>query len=157
VLGTLPSGRKIFIEVKCGPEILPRLIWDIEHSPVDFSQVVVIAYEQEVISTIKRRYPFVSALWIVEIKGTFWGGPRPGAAGLLDKLIDLKADGLSTNASPRINHKFIRTLREAGLAYNVWTIDSPRKAARFISLGATSITTNCPGRVIKKLGLDAPV
>lgn len=153
VLRTLPSGRSIFIEVKCGPEILPRMISFIEQSPVGPSQVVVIAYDPEVISTIKRKYPIISALWIVEIKAALWSAPRPAAAELLGKLRELQADGLSTNANPWINHEFIRAIREAGLAYNVWTVDSARKAARFISLGATSITTNCPGRVIKKLGL----
>ena len=43
VFATIPKGRKIFVEVKCGKEIIPYLVKEIGKSKLKTEQVVLIA------------------------------------------------------------------------------------------------------------------
>ena len=54
VFTTIPKGRKIFVEVKCGPEIIPHLVQEIENSKLKTEQVVLICFKKEVVQDFKK-------------------------------------------------------------------------------------------------------
>ena len=144
VLATIPQGKKIFIEVKCGPEVIPKLLSELERSPVGSDQVVVISYNPQVISALKSTCCQISAMWITEITVTLLGMHYPTPHQLLEALRAMGADGLSTKANKRISKAFVRNILESGYEFHVWTVDKPSVARTFAEMGAYSITTNRP-------------
>ena len=44
VFATIPKGKKIFVEVKCGPEIIPFLIKEIKKANFETDQVRLICF-----------------------------------------------------------------------------------------------------------------
>ena len=150
VLRTVPAKGRIFIEVKCGPEIVPTLVKQLRESGLEPSQLVVISFDAEVIRALKDTVPEYEANWLCQFKKRR-GATTPKHATVLRTLKACRADGLSTNAWPAIDQAFIDQVRAAGCAYHVWTIDDAPTARRFIALGAKSITTNRPGALREEL------
>lgn len=146
---TVPEGGKLYIEIKCGPEILPVLFDEIEKSDLDDEQIVIVSFNEEVIRRLKVKKPNWKALWLA----VYDKKDQPVLSGkkVLDLLESIRADGISTNASERIEESFVKSIAENGYEYHVWTIDDPAVAERFIALGALSITTNVPDLLIESL------
>ena len=57
VISTIPDGKIILIEVKCGCEIVPLLITQLRESSLDATQVVIISFEAGVIRMCKDLAP----------------------------------------------------------------------------------------------------
>src|SRR4030095_10823194 len=51
VLATIPSGKRLFVEIKCGPGCIPALAEDFRRSGRKPAQVVLIGFE---LDTMKR-------------------------------------------------------------------------------------------------------
>ena len=54
VFATVPKGGKIYVEIKCGPEIVPALIKEIQRSGLSDEQVILICFNAEVIREFKK-------------------------------------------------------------------------------------------------------
>lgn len=149
VFATVPPGKKIFVEIKCGPEILPGLQDALEHSRLEPAQVVVISFSQAVIKAVKTQLPQIKAHWLVSYKqdeATGVWSPSPDE--VLETLARLQADGIDTHGNRHVvDREFVSRLRGQGLEFHVWTIDDPGDARYFQQLGADSITTNRPAEI----------
>lgn len=140
VLPTIPPGRQLFLDIKCGPDILPPLLETISRSGKR-SRVVVIGFELSTIRAAKRRMPDVPAYWLCDKRLLVSYSPslaRQARAGGVDGL-DVHWSGLS--------RRFIQAVKAARLGLYVWTVDHPAQARRLQALGADGITTNCPSRL----------
>jgi glycerophosphoryl diester phosphodiesterase len=151
VFSTIPQGKKVFIEIKCGPEILTRLLEEIRISKVRREEVVVISFNRKVIHELKVVAPLIKAFWISSFRRGRDGMFAPSIAGVLKILKMTHADGFSSSADPMVDGPFVAALREQGYEYNVWTIDDLNTAKRFLRYGAASITTNVPGYLRRNL------
>jgi glycerophosphoryl diester phosphodiesterase len=149
VAATVPEGRKFYIEVKCGPEIVPALLRGILESGLDASQIVVISFNSNVIRELKKHAPGFKACWLSSFEKS--SPLDPGTAEVLATLRDIKADGFSSKADERLDPGYINAIRAAGFEYHCWTVDDPKVARRFLGLGAGSITTNRPAFLRKAL------
>ncbi len=63
VIKTIPAGKTLLIEVKCGVEILPYLVEMIRSSPLQ-SQLAVISFDFDVVAGIKKELPETPAYWL---------------------------------------------------------------------------------------------
>ena len=54
VLAVVPPGKKILIEIKCGPEIVPQLKTELAQSSLKPAQTIVIAFDE---SVVRRKGP----------------------------------------------------------------------------------------------------
>jgi glycerophosphoryl diester phosphodiesterase len=151
VLATVPAGGQLFIEVKCGDEILPRLFEDIDQSAVEDGQVTVISYNKDVIASSKARRPAVRAHWITRMKRNLLGKRVPSVEAVVKLLQGMGADGLSACARDRLSAREVQRLLDEGLECHVWTVDRPGTARAFLRRGASSITTNRPGFMRQQL------
>ena len=77
VFATIPQGKKIFVEVKCGPEIVEPLIKEIEKSGLKDEQVVLICFNQDVINQFKKARPQHKAYWLCRVKKKKGSGRPP--------------------------------------------------------------------------------
>ena len=146
VLATVPAGRKVFIEIKVGPDILTPLRKAIEGSAVAREQIVVIAFDAEVVARAKRELTGTKAMWLVaharDSEADEW---RPTPDQILVALTRSGADGVDSDASPAVDRGLAAALRARRLELHVWTVDDPGTAERLVALGVHSLTTNRPG------------
>ncbi|BCX47264.1 glycerophosphoryl diester phosphodiesterase [Haloferula helveola] len=149
VVATVPDGKQIFIEIKCGPEIVPFLLKQLEASSLRHEQIVIISFKEEVIRQVKSQSPEYEAFWLCAFKTDKEGAVKPGVDEVLQKLAAIGADGLSSNS--RIAESFIEAVKAKGYQWHVWTVDDPDEARRMESLGVESITTNVPGLIRQSL------
>lgn len=156
VIATVPQGRRLFIELKGGPEILLPLAAILAEGVLAPDRAVVLSFDAEVVAQARRLLPEVKALWITGYRRDWACGVwTPSVGEVLRTLERTGASGLASQARRFIDEAFVRQLRDAGMELHVWTVDLPGSAARFIRLGADSITTNRPGWLREKLGAFA--
>jgi glycerophosphoryl diester phosphodiesterase len=151
VFATIPDGKKIYIEIKSGSEILPRLFEELAKSGLKKNQVVVISFDKDVIRNFKSKEPEIKAFWLSDFKkDKFSDRIEPSLKNVIDVLKQTGADGFSSTHKI-IDDSFIKAIQNEGFEYHVWTVDDPETAQRFKRLGAKSITTNRPGYIRKSL------
>jgi glycerophosphoryl diester phosphodiesterase len=145
LLATVPPGKRFFVEVKCGAEIIDELRRVVEDSGLEPSQIVPISLQFETIAAIKQAIPQCPAYWVVEFKRNAQGDWRPLPAEVLERANSTGLDGLDLMASGPIDAAFASQIRDAGLGLCVWTVDDPVLAKNLLNIGVQGITTNRPG------------
>ncbi len=143
VFKTVPDNKAIYIEVKCGPEIVPALINAIINSNLGKEQISVIAFDDVVIKALKSVAPNIKANLLYDV------ALPVDSSELLDRLKNTKADGLGSN---NMNSKeLIDAVIQAGFEYHCWTVDDSKTAKKLLEWGVNSITTNRPGYLRQQL------
>ena len=143
VFKTVPDNKAVYIEVKCGPEIVPALITAIINSNLRKEQISIIAFDTSVIKALKSVAPHIKANLLYDV------ALPVDSSELLDRLKNTKADGLGSN---NMNSKeLIDVITQAGFEYHSWTIDDYKTAKKLLEWGVNSITTNRPGYLKQQL------
>lgn len=150
VFTTIPYMKSIYLEVKCGPEIIAPLVEQIRITGLSTAQIVIISFNREVIKAIKLKAPYYKAFWLAGLRQTEMGKIVPSSDRVLEILNHIRADGFSSGKD-LIDAAFIKRILEEGYEYHVWTVDDVPTAKRFKQWGAQSITTNVPDCVRKNL------
>lgn len=144
VLATVPKGKRFYLEVKCGPEIVPVLKPILAKSNVKSSQIAIISFSSAVIAQVRKQIPDVKAYWLTGYRKRK-GEWEPTATQVVQVLKKIDAHGLGSQANRSVvNADFVRTLKDADKEIHVWTVDAPKDADYFQALGVGSITTNRP-------------
>ena len=141
VLKIVPSGKKIFIEIKCGVEILSPLIKELSRSKINSTQVVIISFDRQVVKELKEMAPEYKALLLYSYE------EGREVSSLINEMFDIKADGIGTDNE--LSKEFVEKVIISGLEYHSWTIDNADTANQLISWGTNSITTNEPELLIQ--------
>lgn len=140
------------VEIKCGDEIVEPLLTAIEENgSATWERIVVISFNEEPLIELKRRRPLVKAYWLSELKESGSGSYSPSIEDIVSKVEILGVDGFGGQSGPGISQELNQSLRERGLELNVWTVDEEMEAIRMADIGATSITTNDPKRILNAL------
>jgi glycerophosphoryl diester phosphodiesterase len=151
MLATIPAGKRVFIEVKCGPEIVPELDRVLKASGLKSAQTAVIAFNADVVAAIKKARQDVKAYWLVTLSPKK-AKPRT-AEELIKRAREIKADGLDLSADPKVlTPEFGAKVKAAGLALYVWTVNDVDLARQMIAAGVESITTDRPEWLREQLG-----
>jgi len=145
VFSTIPDQKIIYVEIKCGPEIIPALLEEIKKSGLKSEQIVVISFDAKVLQELKAKAPQYSVFWLCKFKKRIAGAIGPTLETVLKTLALIRADGLSSNSA--IPEPFIEAIEKQGYEWHVWTVDDLKTATRMKALGAKSITSNAPGHI----------
>ncbi|MBO0699156.1 MAG: glycerophosphodiester phosphodiesterase [Zavarzinella sp.] len=149
-LATIPPGKRVFIEVKTGPETIAELGRVITASQLTSDQTVIISFSADVVAAAKRELPERLAYWVADLRPEATDRPVP-----LEELIAVtrscRADGLDLSADPAITSEFVRTANAAGLPVYVWTVNDPALARQMIDAGVAGIATDRPGWLRERL------
>jgi len=147
VLATIPAGKKIFIEIKSGAEIIPVLLEKLAASGLQAHQVMMISFKEAVLEALKVQAPEYAVSWLCSFKEEESGEITPSLEHVLKTLARIKADGLSSNL--RIPEDVVESVKERGYAWHIWTVNEVGHAKRASQFGPASITTDVP-RVIRE-------
>ncbi|KLU02760.1 Glycerophosphoryl diester phosphodiesterase [Rhodopirellula islandica] len=151
VMATVPDGKGIFIEIKCGPEILPTLKKQLEDCSLKPEQITIICFNQEVVRQAREMMPY-DCNWLTSYKKQANGSWTPGVDGVRKSLKATDATGFGTQVKadllgPVLSQDFCDAVRSAGCGIHGWTIDEPAVAKQLVGLGFESITTNRPAEI----------
>lgn len=142
ILATITDGKRAFIEIKCGPEIVPELDRALKARKLPPADTPVISFDAAVVAAVKKARPDLPAYWIVNVNPK--GKTPPTAAQLIAKAKEVGADGLDLSATDALTADMAKQIRAAGLKLYVWTVNDAEKAKRMVELGVDGITTDRP-------------
>jgi len=149
IIETIPPERKLYVEIKCGKEILPFL----QKLVVDsgkLSQIVIIGFDLETV-TMSKKLIDVPTYWL---KGTAKDKETeewiPHDPQLIQTAADNGLDGMDVHYAG-VTKQFAGAAKSAGQKLYVWTVDDPAEALRLKKLGVAGITTNRPGWLREQL------
>ena len=152
VAATIPEGRRLLMELKCGSEVLPALEQVLAGSGKRPEQLVIIGFDAKTLALARQRFPHLQIYLL--------GSLKRRKAAIIDELIAqaraIGATGLDLEADVRIDSVVVNRVHKAGLHLLVWTVDDDQFAARLARAGVDGITTNRPGWMRQRLG-DAGV
>lgn len=139
VIATIPAKRRLFVEIKCGKEILPVLRQIITRSD-KMSRIVIIGFDLETMAKAKELMPRIPAYWL-------------GSAE--EKQIQIVKekglDGLDVHYAG-VTRDFAEAVKAAGQKLYVWTVNNPEEISSLVRLGVDGITTDHPGSAREWLG-----
>lgn len=151
VLATVPDGKLIYIEIKCGPEIVPVLKRQLRETRFPLEQVRVITFGEDVVTAVREQMPNVTVNWLTSFKrnGGQW---KPAPSSLSAKLDQLDASGIGTqNKLDAVSKSLVQEIHDTNRQFHVWTVDDISEARKWRERGVDSITTNRPGQLLKAL------
>jgi len=151
-LATVPDGKRLFVEFKCGPEGIPEFKRAAKDTGKRAETMVAIGFSRETMRLLKAEMPGLEVCWINKLR-RHWrtGRSSPAAEKLIAAAKELGVDGLDLDARSPVNSALVDKLKAAGLKLYVWTVDSPAKARQLAATGVDGITTNRPGWLRAKL------
>jgi glycerophosphoryl diester phosphodiesterase len=165
VLAIIPDGRRLFIELKDGPQVVPATADVIRKSGKGPSQIVFISFDIDTIGAAKAALPDYECLLIVVFQSDDPHGrwnvlydEGPGfrtvtavydEKELLRLVRKYKLDGV--DSSFVMPPSLVAAVAEAGLDFVTWTIDDPQIALDLVKLGVTAITTDRPKAIREAL------
>jgi glycerophosphoryl diester phosphodiesterase len=145
-VAAIPAGKRLFIEIKCGLEIVPHLVEVIRNAGKRPEQTCLIGFSYDVMRAAKRELPELKCYWIVELRRNKETGRwSPQLATLIRKAKDAGLDGIDFGDAPVLDREFVSKLKQSGLGVYTWTVDSVQEAQRLEQSGVDGITTNRPG------------
>ncbi len=144
VMAVVPPGKKLFIELKAGQEILMPLLDVIDASMIEPKQIVLIAFDRDTVEAIKKMRPGLKVYWLIDVRSNWLGRSKLKLADVLDTLVEIKANGLGLRCHSGIHREMVKAILEADMDLNIWTVDNPVDARRYASFGVSSISTNRP-------------
>ncbi len=152
VLATVPSRKRLFIEVKAGPEIVPTLVEQIRNWPQHQESAVVIAFSLEVAQAVKKALPKVPVYWLVGFEQDKETGKwRPELEDILKQAAASHFEGIDVNDTALLDADFVKTVHDAGLELYVWTVNDAARARELAAFGVDGITTDRPGWLREQL------
>jgi glycerophosphoryl diester phosphodiesterase len=157
LLATLPkqTNRRLFIEVKVGPEAAAPLIAAINSAGHPLEQTAVISFNLQSCAEVKRQMPELQVYFLHGMKPDKKAGkPAPAIDELIKMAKDAKLDGLDLayDGAP-LDAAGIKKIHDAGLKCYIWTVDEIPVAKKFIEAGVDGITTNRAAWMREQLGL----
>ncbi len=155
VLAALPPGHRLYIEIKCGPEVLPLLQLQILASG-EMPQIVIIGFDLETVAASKKLID-VPTYWLKgteKVKETEQWIPHD--PNLVQRVREKGLDGLDVHYAG-VTPEFARAVKASKLKLYVWTVDDPQEAIRLVRLGVDGITTNRPDWLREQLQQQASI
>ena len=151
VLALIPEGRRLFIEIKCGPEILPPLRTVLQRAGKKPEQTVIIGFGYETMRLAKVVFPNLEVNWLAQADKATRQFPR--VEDLIKKAKEAKLDGLDLHSGFPIDKGFAQKVHQVALKLYTWTVDDPKVARAEMEAGVDGITTNRPGWLREQLAL----
>ena len=151
VLEILPEKKRLYIEIKCGAEILPELQRTLDGFPAKQAQLAIIGFGYDTMVQAKKLLPAIPAYWLSSAKADKKTGKAPALDDLIAKCRAGGLDGLDLNREFPIDKEFVAKVHAAGLKLVTWTINDPDVALRAAVAGVDGITTDRPKAMRQKL------
>ncbi len=154
VLETVPRGKRLFVEIKCGPEIMPELKTTLKRAQLCPEQVTLIGLELKTMSALKKQFARHEVCWVCDMeRGSEKDTWEPGVDEMAARALQSGMDGLDVSACQGVDKTFVRKVQAEGMKLDVCTVNDPAEARRLCQAGVDGITTDRPQWLRTKLRL----
>jgi glycerophosphoryl diester phosphodiesterase len=153
ILATVPEGKRIFIEIKVGPEIVPTMVESIQRSGKKPEQLVVIAFRYDTLRASKEQLPELEHYYLAGYRQDRQTGEFPRIDDVIAQALEANFEGINLDYRWPIDREFVEKVNGKGLKLYVWTVNDPDVAARMRDVGVDGITTDRPLLLQEHLGL----
>ncbi len=150
-LATLPEGKRMFIEIKCGAEVLPELGRVMQASGKKAGQLVLIGFNYETMWQARELWPQAPIYWLASYKADKTSGELPRIEDLIAKARAARFDGLNLEQKFPMDAAFVAQVKAAGLKLYTWTVNDAAVAQRLAATGLDGITTDRPAWLREQL------
>jgi len=143
VVETVPTGKKLIIEIKSGPETIPVLKTKLEKSNLHPDQIEIIGFDLNTVIKAREEFQYHKVLWLLDLDYTWQTklfGPSVNKGIAMAKKH--KFDGLNVWAGKMLDKKMIDQIHDAGLLAYCWTVNDIEKATKLADWGIDAITTD---------------
>lgn len=160
VLELVPAGKRVFVELKGGPESTAELRRCVGRAlrdqpvPLAPEQIAVIAFDLATAIAAKLALPVHEVCWLAET-----GDTAPAAT--LEEIARIAQnaglDGIDVDAAWPLDAAIVqRVQQKCGGAFKiyVWTVDDASQARGLAAAGIAGLTTNRPGWLRAHLRAD---
>lgn len=155
-LALIPSGKRLFVEIKVGPDIVPPLAQCFSKCGAGKHNITIISFNYESLKAVRKQMPELDTYYLAGYRPPEKRKPgqkQPTIDELIAKAKDANFTALSLQQTWPLTAADVKRIKDAGLQLHVWTVDDPSMAAHWINLGVGSVTTNRPGWLRKQLKL----
>ena len=138
------DGFEIYVEIKSGAEIMPRLVEAMKAEPkATPKRVSFICFNSNVIAAVRQQLPDYNAYWLTGTGPRKDGMPGPTVETLITAAKACNAHGIDAQDSVDITPAFVRAVKTAGLSLHIWTVNNAPRAAALSAMGVETITSDC--------------
>lgn len=145
VLKTVPTEKKILIEIKSGQKIIPFLKEVIHNSGLEKNQIEIISFNLKTLIEVRKQIHKYSVFWVSAYK---YDGIlrflRMPTHKIISKAIKYRINGLDLLAEEKLDAKMVKKIKSVGLKLYVWTVNNPEKARYLFNAGVDGITSDRP-------------
>lgn len=134
IIETIPEGKTLVIEIKCGKEVIPPLKRSIKKSGKQ-NQIVFICFGWDTILKTQKAFPKNKCYWLSALK--------PGLNKKIEQASENGLAGINLKYSI-INEEIVAQAKANNLEVLCWTVDHPEEAKKLAEMGVSGITTNRP-------------
>jgi len=146
ILQTIPEQKRLFIEIKCGPEVLSQLKTELAASGKTAAQTAIIGFDYETMQQAKQLMPELEVIWVFKVSQNKITRKWEHNAGYyIQKAKAANLDGLDLGYNQFVTKAFVEQAKAAGLPVYVWTVNEVDDAKKLAEMGVTGITTDRPG------------
>jgi glycerophosphoryl diester phosphodiesterase len=142
MIESIPEGKTLVVEIKCGNEVIAPLVRVLEKSPKR-SQIVFICFDWDTMIETRKTFPDNKCYWLSSSKN--------GLSKKIKEAAENGLDGVNLQYSI-INEEVMKIAKENKLEVLSWTVDDPAEAKRLTELGVIKITTNRPAWLKEEMG-----
>lgn len=153
ILKALPADKMFFVEIKCGPEIIPALAKVFEETKADPARVIVISFDEAVVSAARHQLPEYKAHLISSLKKFDKGGNEQKFTTQIEKC---GAQGLQFQSTAKVPSAWLESQKERGMKLTAWVIDDAATVERLENINLDFMTTNRPA-ALRKILKNRPV
>jgi glycerophosphoryl diester phosphodiesterase len=150
-LALVPEGKRIYVEVKSGLDVLPALAKAAATAGKKPGQIAIIGFSLPAMKQAKALLPAHAVYWLASAKEDAKTKKAPDLDELIAKAKEAGLDGLDLDSKFPIDAAFVAKVRGAGLKLLVWTVNDEAAARRLADAGVEGITTDRPLSIRKAL------
>lgn len=147
ILAESPADRRLFLELKEGGELPAACARAVRASSVSLDAITFIAFEEAVVTAVKRLLPKCRALWLSK-------NYRSGAAGgasLSAKVREMGIDGVDLEFGSRLDADLVKELQSRHFSTVTYTVNDAASIRRCAALGLDGLTTDRPADALRWL------
>jgi glycerophosphoryl diester phosphodiesterase len=148
-IASIPKGRKLLVEIKIGPEIVPELGRVLKKTGATEKNITVISFNFESLKEVRKQLPHLPTLWLLghpapNAKKSATAKQPPSVDEMIREAKAAKLTGLDLQHTWPLTKADVKKIKDAGLELHVWTVNDVAIAKHWIDLGVASITTDRP-------------
>jgi glycerophosphoryl diester phosphodiesterase len=143
-IAAIPQGKRLLIEIKAGPEVIPELARVIRASGKR-KQLLLQSFSYPACVEARKAFPRIPVYLLIAFRcSPLLRAWRPALDKTILKAKTARFDGINVNDTPLLQAAAVQKIHSAGLKVHVWTVDRVDAAKRLLDRGVDGLITNRP-------------